>query len=157
MDNKVDIDSVQQFFSKKSCQCIIICCETGIFWEHQAGHDLCAHPSAEGYILPLHPEWEFYEPCGDWLPCEDFEIDEECLDEMRNKIGSKMDESLSKLDGIGRYACFKYFDSLNYLVRKIRFDYERKNELMEAWIPVNVWLFNEESPKKGYLCYQNCD
>ncbi len=128
---------------------MIVCHETGIYWDTQADHFGCDRPSAEGFVIPFktrysypewardsHPDWEFDVP-GDLC-----ELSDRWTSEDRMSIARQIDKSLKECPS-------------SILIRDIGFDYDRIDEMMEGWIPVKLEIGH--APKKGYLCTGNCD
>lgn len=113
---------------------LIILCKTGIWWTQQSGHHGCELCYAEGFVI--HFGGECHRHC-DWI--------QGYSDPEKDELINEIDKSLEKSDEKFR------------LVKKVRFDTERKSEFIEGWIPVNVWLGNALEPKKGILAIGNCD
>ncbi len=127
---------------------VIICCNSGIEWEHKAAHHECCIKRAEGLLL--------YVPCFDppesmcaYMKHGDDEFD--VSQEERKKIA----------DDINREIC----DIRTKVIWGIHFDYSRINQMVEGWIPVEVILSNFDKnnlidmiiAREGYLCIENCD
>lgn len=141
---------------------VIICAPTGIICTAQVGGIQCAHPSVEGYSIPLIVDtWE-YEEALDFDDCEwGCGINRELGDKKYMlEYSAAIDKVLSRINEENKYIqCLQF-----------KFDYERIGELMEGWWPVLVQFGFTEFDKlsqeksepykqqfKGYLHFGSCD
>jgi hypothetical protein len=140
----------------------IICAPTGIICTAQVGGIRCAHPSVEGYSIPLIVNtWDYNEE----LDFDDCEWGCGANQELENKeyklrYAEEIDKVLSRINEENKYIqCLQF-----------KFDYERVGELMEGWWPVLVQFgfteFDNLSQEKlepykqqfkGYLHFGSCD
>lgn len=133
----LEVDNIFPRFDRN----LIICHPTGVFYTQQVGHHRCEHPEVEGFVLSLHGNIEDLEinDCG-WMD----ETDEKM--EMGEKINSKL----------LNLKTFSIFSSVRGISLEI--DFDRIQELMEAWWPVNVWgVLGKKDPSNGYVVGSNCD
>ena len=119
---------------------LIILAQTGIFYECQCGGRSCHHNQAEGYVLNLYSFANGLTGCN--YSCSYLQY----LPDELNKFANDFNQF-----------CIKITDRWTY---RIRFDFDRINETMEAWIPV---VLNGEldgnvfENTKAFIHNGNCD
>lgn len=131
---------------------LIICHPTGIFYTNQVGHNGCEHPQAEGFSLGIDPYMSGFsvDDC-EWLDAHEHKI----------SMGNEINDELLKLPSCDGLSC--------------EIDFDRINELVEAWWPVKVKWHDESHwadsysymnkaedrikirHSKGYITHPNCD
>lgn len=133
-------------YSNRADGVAIVCHPTGIIWTTQVGGHACYHPEIEGFVLTIFDNGPARIDDCEW-GCFGHKTD----DEYCESYGQAIDEFLSKSinESLGNYA-------------KYKFDYDRKNEVMEGWWPVLVEftgciILQETKVFKGYLHMGNCD
>ena len=130
------------------CQ-LIICAPTNIWIDCQVGGHACRHPCVEGFVIDCPKYWVGIDDCK--MGC--YFINDEYKDlqlKVSNNIQKDFEYVQSKLTP-------EILSTLSPNENmKLNFDYERLDELQEAWWPVLVdW--NGQNGLKGYLTGWNCD
>lgn len=144
------LNNVRKNYPSEDFISLIICSPTRIYWTNQSNCNGCSHPKAEGYLLDYDNDGHaVHNECGwDLLEsCTELEIDE---------IICKINDSFKE---------YKGYERTGGIISHLEFDNERRNDFMEAWIPVKVALKQYSNVykqigitiKKGYLCLGNCD
>lgn len=133
----------------------IIKAPTGVFYTNQSGGHACAHPSCEGYIIPVRVD--------SMQPIDDCKLlhhvwggeDGDHASGYRTNALKPLNDFLSNLIREERLQHFK----------EVKIDESRLDELIEGWwpikgiiyIPDNEYNFDNLNPFTGYLAKENCD
>lgn len=144
---------------------LIVCSKTNIFYTVQAGGGSCDHPEAEGFVLRIR--------CGDLIDFNDCDMgcwhsmafDDDDYESIKRTSDNRkihadlINKCLSKYEG--RHTWHQTF------VKKLEFNYDKIDELLEGWWPVKVTMAyrKDEYPSKileldileGYIHAGNCD
>lgn len=139
----LDLDSL--LIGDSNARGLIICAPTGIRYTAQCGGMGCTHPSAEGFYLPT---WDLLPKLDDCeYGCSNL-TKSPLYDrpELRKKLADAIDAALP-----AALAKFSF---------KLRFDYDRIDELQEGWWPLLITGELHDARLDNHRCYYhagNCD